>query len=293
MTLSNNKGYHHLVSGESMGDDAMSAKGFGLGARLKGRSAFTLVELLVVIAVIAILAALLLPALNRSKQLAYTLTCKSNLRQYGLAVRMYVGDNQFYPPAQYNPITGFAMSAQATNIWWYQRLEPYTRTKWITSNPSAAGWAPPPSTIQACPGYSKQPGVYFDSLGAYGYNDNLGTVGIATSSPPVTIFARLSDSDLVRPVELPVFGDTHVDFDNFGAPPIMGIVAIGPYGQDTGYLLNVPFGGSASAATEAMAKHARQWNINFADGHVESPKLGYLFDTSDPVGAPMRRWKPR
>ena len=54
---------------------------------------FTLVEMLVVIAVIAVLAALLLPTLSRSKASAYRIKCVSNLRQLGLAAHMYWDDN--------------------------------------------------------------------------------------------------------------------------------------------------------------------------------------------------------
>lgn len=81
------------------------------------RCAFTLVELLVVIAVIAILAALLLPALSRAKDSARKVACVSNLRQVGLAVYIYAQDHNgripygpqappFTHPAEFYPSTG-------------------------------------------------------------------------------------------------------------------------------------------------------------------------------------------
>ena len=65
------------------------------------RRAFTLVELLVVVAIIAALVALLLPAVSRARSQAVNQVCKSNLRQIGAAIVMYVNDNRgrFADPA--------------------------------------------------------------------------------------------------------------------------------------------------------------------------------------------------
>jgi prepilin-type processing-associated H-X9-DG protein/prepilin-type N-terminal cleavage/methylation domain-containing protein len=90
------------------------------GAQNQG-PAFTLIELLVVIVIVAILAGLLLPALAQARASARAAACKSNLRQLGIALRLYLDDHRKYPSRFLMPTPGDRTLVNS----WFGRLEPY------------------------------------------------------------------------------------------------------------------------------------------------------------------------
>jgi prepilin-type N-terminal cleavage/methylation domain-containing protein len=80
------------------------------------RKGFTLIELLVVIAIIALLMGILLPALQRVKEQAYEISCRANLRQYGIAQKVYLDDHD----GRY-PTSWFSLVATEEPVSGYQR----------------------------------------------------------------------------------------------------------------------------------------------------------------------------
>jgi prepilin-type N-terminal cleavage/methylation domain-containing protein len=87
------------------------------GAAGEDPGGFTLIELLVVISIIALLMAVLLPALGRARKQARAVACQANLRQWGLALNLYAQDNEGrLPKESIFLIRGAAMMGQEENI---------------------------------------------------------------------------------------------------------------------------------------------------------------------------------
>lgn len=94
-----------------------------------GKKGFTLIELLVVIAIIAILAAILFPVFSKAREKARQAACISNLKQLGLAAKMYTNDwDETFPMSVY--FTG------ANTVTFYHELDPYIKNRQIYQCPS-------------------------------------------------------------------------------------------------------------------------------------------------------------
>jgi prepilin-type processing-associated H-X9-DG protein/prepilin-type N-terminal cleavage/methylation domain-containing protein len=117
--------------------------------------AFTLVELLVVIAVIAILAAMLLPALSSAKAKAGAVQCQANLRQVGLATHLYAQDHRGTIRLQ-SPLVitnTWAQSLAAhqnlpVSLFLCPSYPPRTWTNWLQTY---GVWVDPPETLRSGP----------------------------------------------------------------------------------------------------------------------------------------------
>ena len=96
---------------------------------MRKSEAFTLIELLVVIAIIALLMGILIPTLNKARNMAQGAACKANLKNYTLAVAMYLDDNdQRFP----EPATCYFSQASAFPV--ESGLSSYIHVRWCNGN---------------------------------------------------------------------------------------------------------------------------------------------------------------
>lgn len=154
------------------------------------RSAVTLVETLVVIAIVALLMAMVVPAIQYVRSMSDSLSCKSNLRQITLALHHYHTDHGRIPPLPGNAVTDRLYSRAS----WRVQLLPYLEQEALWKEAVGAfqvtthDWESPPHT-----GYSKVVGIYtcptdsrlreaqLDSVGRLaGFSSYLGVSGAGT-----------------------------------------------------------------------------------------------------------------
>jgi prepilin-type processing-associated H-X9-DG protein/prepilin-type N-terminal cleavage/methylation domain-containing protein len=108
----------------------------------RDRRAFTLVELLVVIGIIAVLVGLLLPALNRARASAESVKCLSNLHQLGIATAQYEANAKGYLPYPVATLTGdnknVVTGNACENMLWFNVLDQYLQSTRVIRNASGA-----------------------------------------------------------------------------------------------------------------------------------------------------------
>jgi prepilin-type N-terminal cleavage/methylation domain-containing protein/prepilin-type processing-associated H-X9-DG protein len=119
---------------------------------MRASRAFTLVELLVAIAIIAILAAMVLSALGRVKASAQAITCRNNLRQWGQATLLYVADNKDFLPPEGDPTPTEANLYSPTYKAWYVQLPEQMNLSRYRDMPWRTNWTiHPENSIWICP----------------------------------------------------------------------------------------------------------------------------------------------
>ena len=228
------------------------------GSTATRTSAFTLIELLVVIAIIGVLAAMLLPALARAKGSANKSACVSNLRQLGLAWRMYLDDHEGRFPDR-RDLKGSLPGG----------YKPWT--SWPASDPRA-GWVAvvladllPQSPVLTCP--SLRVGPLAKAVQAQQFG------GVDTNTAPLVNYWMWRFDRLSTPIPLDNFwGKSETEAvaqlreannPQAGQPngPVQVELAVDPYFPNT-----IP---SVSPELKGWSAHLGGRNRLMLDGHVE------------------------
>ena len=246
----------------------------GAGSLLKRhRPAFTLVELLFVIAIIILIIAILLPALSRAKEKAREVACLNNLKQLQICAKLYSMDNDgFLPPNRYvyNIATAAPSISFSEKLTWCPGLAPFDTT---TENIERGLLFPynKSTAIYRCPSDMSRvrtpEGKILNIRRTRSYNMSQSINGAPYDGEAIfpPSFTKESEIDDPPPSKLIFFVGVHEDciLDSlFGIPP-------------RGW----KFAGRMPRWWDLPAgRHSQGCNFSFADGHVEhwrwvSPKI--------------------
>lgn len=250
---------------------------------------FTLLELLVVIGIIALLAALLLPVFSMARAHARSTVCKNHLHQMGTALKMYVDEHgsafPYYlgpPGPSYGDEKGLRGRALGL-VYWSSKLFPYYPINWTNKS-------------FHCPAYKgTNTGMWPETgplyagtiirFGSYGYNvhgsgkiPSLGEQNFGLGPVLFWNVPPVSESQVKDPSDLLAISESRFLTANVVNIP-GGTVQNGPGGSDSldcGNIRNVPFD---------PARHGKTYNILFCDGHVGAISPWFLFNQTN--SAPM------
>lgn len=219
------------------------------------REGFTLIELLVVIAIIAVLASLLLPALTAAKSRARAAHCVSNLHQLGIALSIYVGEQENYPLAT----TGDGLGQ------WQKDLLPNASSNVLycpQSYPPSAQYA---AIFRTAPSFIF-PHYGYNYLGAVRRNPpakNLGLGGDHGFVDGTAHYEPTPESQIRSPADMLAIGDSPAFlYVGFGA-------ASQPDPADVLYI-SFPYIVPQFNRPAVGDSHDGAANMLFCDGHTES-----------------------